>query len=460
MSDPVSWDAGLVRRYDKAGPLYTAYPPLAQYHDGILPGDLFAALRESSRVGRPLSLYVHIPFCANACHYCYCARVITKDRSRAQPYLKALYREIELISAQLAVSSPVERLHLGGGTPTFLGHTDLVELMTRLRAGFNLHTDDNADYSIDVDPREADWSTLGALRELGFNHVSLGVQDLDDEVQRAVNRLQSLEQTQVVMDAARALAYRSVNMDLIYGLPRQTEQSFARTLEKVIAMKPDRLTLRHYQHLPKLHASQRRINTGELPDRDTHLAIYGNSQQQLLEAGYRFIGMGQFALPDDSLSLARETGMLIRGLQGYVAGLESDLIGLGVSAISQVGDLCCRNSGDLPEYQQQLAEGRLPLRQGLRCSADDRLRRVIIQQLMCSFSLQYAAIEQRFGIDFATYFADCMGPLRRMHGDGLIRLGSDGIEVLPVGRPLLARICRVFDAYQHAIDDALYVQTI
>ncbi len=460
MSDPVSWDTGLIRRYDKAGPLYTAYPTLAQYYDGILPTDLYTALRESSRVGRPLSLYVHIPFCANTCHYCYCTRVITKDRSRAQPYLAALYREIDLISDQVAMQAPVERLHLGGGTPTFLGHADLSELMARLRSRFRLHDDDTADYSVEVDPREADWTTLGLLRELGFNHVSLGVQDLDPEVQRAVNRLQSLEQTQTVMDAARALAYRSVNMDLIYGLPRQTPVSFARTLEQVIEMKPDRLTLRNYTHLPELYPPQRHICAAELPDHDTRLGIYGASQQRLLEAGYRFIGMGQFALPDDNLSLARETGMLNRCLQGYVAGEECDLIGLGVSAISQVGDLYCRNSCDLQEYQQHLALGRLPIRNGLKCSADDRLRRLLIQQLMCHFRVSFREIEQRFKIDFAAYFADCMGMLRQMQGDGLIHLSADGMEVLPVGRPLIARICMVFDAYQYAIDGKRYASIL
>lgn len=460
MSDPVSWDASLIRRYDEAGPLYTTYPTLAQYYDGILPGDLGTALQESSRLGRPLSLYVHIPFCANTCHYCFCTRVITKDRSRAQPYLAALYREIDLICDQAQLTAPVERLHLGGGTPTFLAHTDLTELMGKLRSCFGLYTDDSADYSVEVDPREADWSTLGLLRELGFNHVSLGVQDLDPEVQRAINRLQSLEQTQAMMDAARALAYRSVNMDLIYGLPRQTPASFAHTLEQVIEMKPDRLTLRNYMHLPELYPSQRHIREEQLPGEDARLAIHGQSQQRLLEAGYRFIGMGQYALPDDNLSLARETGMLSRTLQGYVAGVECDVIGLGVSAISQVGNLYCRNTCDVSEYQQQLAQGRLPLRQGLKCSADDRLRRVVIQHLMCRFQVNYRDIEQRFNIDFAAYFADCMGTLRQMHEDGLIHLGAGGIEVLAAGRPLIARVCQVFDAYRHTIDDRRHARII
>lgn len=460
MSDPVSCDAGLIRRYDKCGPLYTIYPPLDQYYDGVLPSDLFDAMREAGEEGRSLSLHVYIPFCANTCHYCFCTRVITKDRSRAQPYLSALYREIDLLGDALSSELLIERLHLGGGTPTFLSHQDLSELMGKLRSRFNLHDDDVGDYSVEIDPREADWSTLGLLRELGFNHVSLGVPDLDPEVQRAVNRLQSLEETQAVMDAARALAYRSVSMDLMYGLPRQTAQSFARSLACVIEMKPDRLALRNYEHQPELYSPQRRIKTQELPSYEERLEMYTGSVQQLLAAGYRFIGMGQFALPDDSLSLARETGTLAYGLQGYVAGVESDLIGLGVSATSLVGGLGCRNTCDLGEYQQQLQQGRLPLRKGLKRTADDRLRSTIIQQLMCQWKLSYCEIEQRFSIDFASYFADCFGMLRQMHNDGLIRLEPAGLEVLPAGRPLIARICAVFDAYQHVMGDRLYAQSI
>lgn len=460
MSNPVSWDADLVRRYDKAGPLYTAYPPPAQYCEGILPSDLLAALEGSAGQGRPLSLSVHIPFCASACHFCYCTRVITKDRSRAEPYLTALYREIDLLSSVLRPGAAVEQLHLGGGTPTFFSHQDLTQMMGRLRSGFNLHDDDVGDYSVEIDPREADWSTLGLLRELGFNHAILGVQDLDPDVQRAINRLQSREETQAVMDAARTLAFRSVDMHLMYGLPRQTVASFARTLGSVIEMQPDRLTLRNYIHIPEQYAAQRHIRTGELPDHETRLAIYASSHAQLTSAGYRFIGMGQYALPDDNLSLAREGDTLTYGLQGYASGIESDLIGLGVSALSQVGSICSRNTCDTAEYQQQLQQGRLPLAQGLKRSADDRLRRTVIQQLMCRWRLNYREIEQRFNIDFASYFADCLGLLRQMDDDGLIQLEPAGFEVLPAGRLLLARICAVFDAYQHAPGEKPYAQSI
>src|SRR5690606_18871938 len=314
---------------------------------------------------------------------------------------------------------------------------------------FQLQLDDSAAHMIEVDPREADWPTLGLLRELGFNQVSIGVQDFDPEVQRAINRLQSLDQTQTVMDAARTLAFRSVNIDLIHGLPRQTQASFARTLDSVITMHPDRVTLYPYVHLPDLFLPQRRISLAELPDPDTALEIRLDSYDRLLPAGYRYIGMGQFALPDDDLSNAQEIGQLGRSLQGYVTGADSDLIGLGVAAISQVGDFHCRNTGDLQLYQDSLEQHRLPLRRGIRCTADDRLRRVIINNLMCHYRLRFAEIEQRFGIDLGIYFADCLAMLRQLHRDGVIHLDATGIEILPAGRPLVSSVCAVFDAYQH-----------
>lgn len=453
MSDQVKWDAGLIHRYDKPGPRYTCYPSPAQFADSVVPADLLAALQDSRDARRPLSLYVHIPFCANVCYHCACTKVITKDRSRAQAYLQALSREAELVSAYLDPEQRVERLHLGGGTPTFLGHDDLRQLVARLRDCFNLRDDDIADHSVEVDPREADWSTMGLLRELGFNHVSIGVQDLDPDVQRAINRLQSLEQTQALMDAARALAYRSVNIDLIQGLPKQTPASHARTVAAIIAMNPDRVTLYNYAHLPDLFLPQYKINPIDLPDPEMRLQIAGNSFAQLHSAGYRYLGMGQFALPDDNLSNAQEAGRLRRGLQGYIAGDSGDLIGLGVSAISQVGNFYCRNTSDIKLYQQRLEGRRLALRGGLQCTADDIIRRRVINRLICRYRLDIADLEQSFSIDFATYFAHCLGPLRQMHCDGLVCLSESGIEILPLGRPLLARICMLFDAYQYHPDE-------
>lgn len=448
MFNPVQWDTNLIRRYDKAGPRYTSYPTAVQFHDGIGPADLRHALTGSALARRPLSLYVHIPFCANICYYCACNKVVTKDRSRAEAYLHSLYREIELVSAGLDGQQIIEQLHFGGGTPTFLSHDQLRGLLAKLRQHFCLHDDDSGDYSIEIDPREADWSTMGMLREIGFNRVSFGVQDIDPAVQRAVNRLQSLEQTQTVMDAARALEYRSINIDLIYGLPRQTPESFASTVEAIIELRPDRLSVFNYAHLPERFLPQRRIMDADLPAAAAKLLMFQNSVRQLSDAGYRYIGMDHFALPDDSLSLAQESGELQRNFQGYTTHGHCDLIGLGVSAISQVGDLFSQNSSDIKFYQSELGEGRLPTCRGLVANADDRLRRAIISQLICHFGLWFADIETRFGIDFRHTFADQWPALQRMHCDGLLRLDDSCIEVLPAGRLLVRSICMVFDAYQ------------
>lgn len=448
MLPTIRWDADLIRRYDHAGPRYTSYPTAVQFHDGVKPADFLHAIDASREAGRQLSLYVHVPFCANICYYCACNKVITKDRSRSREYLASLQREMELISAHLGPDQIVEQLHFGGGTPTFLSHQELRELMAGLRSRFNLRDDDIGDYSIEIDPREADWATMGLLRELGFNRVSFGVQDLDPEVQRAVNRLQTLEQTQAVMDAARTLAYRSINIDLIYGLPKQTPESFARTVDAIIALKPDRLSVFNYAHLPERFMPQRRINSADLPSPAQKLEMFENSVRQLLAAGYRYIGMDHFALPDDSLSIAQENGELQRNFQGYTTHGHCDLIGLGVSSISQVGDLYCQNSSDLKVYQERLQADELATQRGLVCHSDDIIRRAVISQLICHFQLQFSDIESRFGIDFPEYFASCLPMLEQMARDGLIILTPGGIRVMAAGRLLVRSICMLFDAYQ------------
>jgi oxygen-independent coproporphyrinogen-3 oxidase len=407
MFNPICWNAELIRRYDNPGPRYTSYPTAVQFHDGVEPSDLLRALDTSRQEKRPLSLYVHIPFCANICYYCACNKVITKDRSRAEPYLQSLFREIEMVSQHVGENQQIQQLHFGGGTPTFLAHDQLRALMDKLRAHFSLREDDLGDYSIEIDPREADWSTMGLLREIGFNRVSFGVQDLEPGVQRAVNRLQTLEQTQGVMDAARALQYRSINIDLIYGLPKQTPVSFAKTVDAIIALKPDRLSVFNYAHLPERFLPQRRIEAADLPSPQDKLTMLENTINQLVKAGYRYIGMDHFALPDDSLSNAQENGELQRNFQGYTTHGHCDLIGLGVSSISQIGDLFSQNSSDIKVYQHSLDSGKLATRRGLECHADDRLRRAVIGQMICHFALDFADIEQRFGIVFHHYFAAC-----------------------------------------------------
>jgi oxygen-independent coproporphyrinogen-3 oxidase len=447
MLDAIRWDTDLIRRYDLAGPRYTSYPTAVQFDGQVGTFDLFHALRDSRKALRPLSLYVHVPFCANICYYCACNKVITKDRGRAQPYLQRLEQEIQLIACHLDPAQKVEQLHFGGGTPTFLSHDELRQLMAQLRKNFNLLDDDSGDYGIEIDPREADWSTMGLLRELGFNRVSIGLQDLDPAVQRAVNRLQSLEETRAVIDAARTLQFRSINIDLIYGLPRQTPESFARTVDEVINLQPDRLSVFNYAHLPERFMSQRRINSDELPTPAQKLEMLQGTIEQLTKAGYRYIGMDHFALPDDELAIAQEESTLQRNFQGYTTHGHCDLIGLGVSAISQIGDLYCQNNSDLNQYQNTLASSQLATSRGLLCNADDRLRRAVIQQLICTFSLEFAAIEHAFNIDFQGYFGELWPQLQGMAEDGLIELDNQRITVLPAGRLLVRSVCMVFDAY-------------
>ncbi|ALU61440.1 coproporphyrinogen III oxidase [Pseudomonas syringae pv. lapsa] len=447
MLDAIRWDSDLIHRYDVAGPRYTSYPTAVQFHTQVSAFDLLHALRESRKASRPLSLYVHLPFCANICYYCACNKVITKDRGRAQAYLQRLEHEIQMLACHLAPGQLVEQLHLGGGTPTFLSHDELRRLMAQLRLHFNLLDDDSGDYGIEIDPREADWSTMGLLRELGFNRVSLGVQDLDPTVQRAINRMQSLEETRAIVEAARTLQFRSVNIDLIYGLPTQNPQTFSHTVDKVIDLQPDRLSVFNYAHLPERFMPQRRIDVADLPDAESKLLMLERTVEQLGKAGYRYIGMDHFALPDDELATAQEDLTLQRNFQGYTTHGHCDLIGLGVSAISQVGELYSQNSSDLNEYLRLLDSDQPATRRGLICNDDDRIRRVIIQQLICHFTLDFGEIEKTFCIDFRDYFSEAWPQLLGMASDGLITLSETGIEVRPAGRLLVRAVCMVFDTY-------------
>ena len=332
--------------------------------------------------------------------------------------------------------------------------------MTQLRQHFNLLDDDSGDYSIEIDPREADWSTMGLLRELGFNRVSLGVQDLEPAVQRAINRLQTLEETRAIVEAARTLQFRSINIDLIYGLPLQTPERFARTVAEVIALQPDRLSLFNYAHLPERFMPQRRINTSDLPSPADKLAMLQASIEQLSAAGYRYIGMDHFALADDELACAQEDGSLQRNFQGYTTHGHCDLIGLGVSSISQIGDLYCQNNSDLSQYQDCLEHNELATTRGLHCDSDDRLRRAVIQQLICHFQLRFADIELAYSIDFRSYFADVWPQLQQMANDGLIELTDQHINVQPAGRLLVRSLCMLFDRYLDEINRQRFSRVI
>ncbi len=444
---PLLFDTDLIRRYDTAGPRYTSYPTAVQFHDGFNEADYRAAAARSNQAGGPLSIYVHVPFCDTICYYCGCNKVVTKDRSRAAPYVDDLAQELALQGALFDADRPVDQLHFGGGTPTFLSNEEMRAVIAAMSRHFRLKTDDSGEYSIEIDPREADARTVAVLRELGFNRLSLGVQDIDPAVQQAVNRIQPIELTRTVLDAARAEGFHGVSFDLIYGLPHQTPDSFRRTLDTVIDMAPDRLSLFNYAHLPTRFKPQRRINEADLPSAADKLAILGHSIEQLGAAGYVLIGMDHFARPDDPLALAQANGTLHRNFQGYSTHAECDMVAVGVSSISQVGGVFSQNTKDLAQYHEAVRAGRLPIERGYALTAEDHLRQRVIMALISHFRLDFDDIEQAFGIDFLTHFAGSLAALAPMQADGLLSLSPRSIEIHPKGRLLIRNICMAFDEY-------------
>ncbi|MDH4133996.1 MAG: oxygen-independent coproporphyrinogen III oxidase [Gammaproteobacteria bacterium] len=441
------FDPELIRRYDKAGPRYTSYPTAVQFAESFGETEYRAAAAVSNRRAAPLSLYFHLPFCDTVCYYCACNKIVTRNRKRTAPYLTRLFREIELQSALFDPSRPVNQLHWGGGTPTFLSDDEMRALMAKTRAHFNLRTDDSGEYSIEVDPREADAGTIALLRELGFNRLSLGVQDFDPTVQKAVNRIQSEAETFAVLDAARAKGFRSVNFDLIYGLPHQTVASFMVTLDKVIAVAPDRLSVFNYAHLPELFKTQRQIDAAALPSPSEKLAILQNAIERLGAAGYVYIGMDHFARPDDELAVAQRHRTLYRNFQGYSTHADCDLVAMGITAIGKVGDTYSQNLKTIDEYDVALDAGRLPVFRGIALSHDDRLRREVITQLICHFEVAFDFIEGAYNIRFRDYFATELAELAAMQADGLVDVDARSIRVRPAGKLLVRNICMVFDRY-------------
>ncbi|MEZ5540990.1 MAG: oxygen-independent coproporphyrinogen III oxidase [Pseudomonadota bacterium] len=447
MEQNVSFDADLIRRYDQAGPRYTSYPTAVQFHEGFNAESYRTHALGTNASGRPLSLYFHIPFCARLCFYCACNKVVTKNRAHALPYLHDLYREIALQGALFDGARPVDQLHWGGGTPTFLSHEQMAGLMQETARHFRLRDDDTGEYSIEVDPREADAQTIALLREIGFNRISLGVQDLEERVQRAVNRIQPEEQTLAIMDAARAQGFKSINTDLIYGLPFQTVDSFARTLDRVIEFGPDRLSVFNYAHLPHLFMPQKRINEADLPPPAAKLEILQLTIERLTGAGYVYIGMDHFARPDDELARAQQAGRLYRNFQGYSTHAGCDLVALGITSISSVGATYAQNVKTLDAYHACIERGELPVYRGVVLDTDDVLRREIITDLICHFFLDIPAVESKYRINFAEYFHDALTRLDAMAADGLLTRDARALEVLPAGRLLIRNICMVFDRY-------------
>jgi len=441
------FDPQLTRRFDVNGPRYTSYPTADRFVEAFDASALGSWLgkRSVGGISRPLSLYVHIPFCNTICYYCACNKIITKDHGRSAKYLNYLAKEIGMQAALLDGSRDVIQLHLGGGTPTFLSHDEMRQLMGTIREHFNMLP--NGEYSIEVDPRKVDFDTVKLLADLGFNRMSVGVQDFDPDVQRAVNRVQTLEETRDVIDAARATGFKSVSVDLIYGLPKQNVISFNRTLEQVIDLKPDRLSIYNYAHLPGLFKPQRRIAEAELPSADAKLQILSLAIRRLQEAGFVYIGMDHFARPNDELAVAQRQGRLHRNFQGYSTYAECDLLAFGVSAIGKVGPSYSQNFRTLDEYYDALDRDVLPVMRGLELTPDDLLRRSIIQALMCHFELSIEGIEVAHLIDFKSYFAPEIADLREMEKAELVKVDDQWITVLPRGRMLVRVIAMLFDRY-------------
>jgi oxygen-independent coproporphyrinogen-3 oxidase len=441
------FDRSLIERLDGAGPRYTSYPTADRFSCGFKENDYRHNLtqRHIGANSKTLSLYVHLPFCNTICYYCACNKIITKDTSKADVYLDYLEKEIALVADQLGTRERAIQLHFGGGTPTFLSDAQLERLMGMLRARFEFLPE--GEYSIEIDPRKVSRATIFKLGELGFNRISVGVQDFEPAVQKAVNRVQSEEETLVVIQAARDAGFKSVSVDLIYGLPLQTRESMARTLAKVIAIAPDRIALYNYAHLPSLFKPQRRIVEAELPQAGVKLDILQDSVASLQAAGYVFIGMDHFARPDDELAVALRQGRLQRNFQGYSTHADCDMLGFGVSSIGKVGPCYSQNEKDLEPYYAALDAGHLPVMRGMTLDGDDILRRAVIQALMCRFSLSVEAIEQVFGITFAQYFAAELPRLRELAQLGLLNFDGDFLMVEPKGRFLIRNIAMTFDRH-------------
>ena len=445
MSIAVMLNPDLVRRYDRSGPRYTSYPPATAFHEGFGEVEYRAAAARGNgqRPPGPLSLYFHIPFCSTVCYYCACNKIVTKNRSRAEPYVAALLQELALQAALFDDERTVEQLHWGGGTPTFLSAAQMRQLMEATRRHFRLRDDDGGEYSIEIDPRTVDEHDMSLLRELGFNRVSFGVQDFDQKVQKAVNRVQSEQQTLAIMAAARRQEFHSISIDLIYGLPFQSVDSFSTTLDKVIAARPDRLAVFNYAHLPQRFKVQRQIDEQALPSPEEKLRILALTIQRLQEVGYVYSGMDHFALPEDKLSLALDNGSLQRNFQGFSSHGQCELVAMGITAIGQIDDCYAQNVRDTGDYYERLKAGRLPVYRGVRLTPDDRLRRRVIADLICHGYVDKAAVMSGFD----DYFAREVAQLAPMQADGLLRDDDEGIRVLPPGRLLIRNICMAFDHY-------------
>ncbi len=439
--------AELLRKYDRSGPRYTSYPPATQFR-ATGAEDYLDALAQA-RPDDPVSVYIHIPFCRSPCYYCGCNKIVTRNRDSVRQYLNHLHKEMALLRLQSATyRRPVTQLHLGGGTPTFLDNAELTELVHYTSQYFNLVRADSRDYSIEIDPRTVDRARIELIRGLGFNRLSLGIQDFDPAVQAAINRVQSVEEIRELVGHIRTRGFSSLNFDLIYGLPLQTLESIHHTLAHVIALSPDRISYYNYAHLPERFPAQKAIRTEDLPAPASKLQMLTLIIETLTAAGYRHIGMDHFVKAGDSLARAQDEGRLCRNFQGYSISKAQDLIGLGVSSISNVGDVFAQNAVQLDNYYRALDANQLPIEKGVVSSDEDLLRRDIIQQLACYRALDIAKLEAQYHLQFTEHFKDALPALRQFEQDGLLeRDGWKRLQVSDRGSLLLRNICMVFDAY-------------
>ncbi|MDC5707491.1 oxygen-independent coproporphyrinogen III oxidase [Vibrio europaeus] len=444
-SQQIVWDQAILDKYNYSGPRYTSYPTALEFHEAFTVADYDMACTQYP--DRPLSLYIHIPFCHKLCYYCGCNKVITRHAHKADEYLDVLELEVRTRAALLQ-GRKVTQLHFGGGTPTFLTKAQISRVMNLLRDEFNFEGD--AEISIEVDPREIELDMLDHLRGEGFNRLSIGVQDFNKEVQKLVNREQDEEFIFAMAERAKQLGFRSTNLDLIYGLPKQTQARFAETLAQVLQMQPGRLSIFNYAHMPQLFAAQRKIKDEDLPVAEEKMAILQDTISTLTGAGYQFIGMDHFAQPDDELAVAQRNGVLHRNFQGYTTQGEADLVGFGVSAISMIGDAYAQNQKELKKYYAQVNDLRHALWKGVALDSDDLLRREVIKQLICNFKLDKTMIESEFKVTFNDYFKEDLQLLQTFINDELVEVDDEEIRVTLRGRLLIRNICMCFDKYLRA----------
>jgi len=449
MKQLVKFNSELIRRYDVAGPRYTSYPTAVQFMEGF-DADAYVRYTTGSNnelIPKPLSLYVHLPFCHSLCYYCGCMKKVTRHEEQGARYLELLASEVEMHGRLFDHDREVTQLHFGGGTPTY--HTDeqLGRLVAQLGRHFALSEADDREFSIEVDPRTITHERLAHLAGMGFNRISLGVQDIEPRVQEAVNRIQDPEATLAMVEESRRLGFNSVSIDLIYGLPLQTVDSFSRTIDTVVAARPDRLAVYNYAHLPHIFRAQRMIDAADIPSPETKLQLMELTIDKLTALGYVYIGMDHFALPEDELTIAQREGGLQRNFQGYSTRRECDLVGLGVSAIGKVGDCYAQNLKEIPTWQSTVSEGKLPIWRGIGLTTEDRLRRGVIESIMCHGEVKFQKFEANFAIDFHDHFVYELTQLEQFETDGLIEMGKDEFTATPEGRLLLRAIAMVFDEY-------------